>query len=148
MAGSIVVEVRKALVAAIKTKVNDTSVSVTYGWSGDDDSRRESIFTHRPRATHDPAALRSGRNYRNEEMEFDVVILVLGVGKSPDENDTRALVLGTAVEETVADHKSNELGVAGLNWLRMVDMELNNRFASTGTITEITYTVRYSARLT
>lgn len=145
---SALVDVRKALVEALVAAVNDPSVDVTYGFAGGTDPRREQIFTDRARGTHDPAALKAGRNHRNERMEFDLVVLVAGVGLSPEETDERALELADVVETVVADHKSNELGVDGLNWLRMGRMELANRFAPNGSLTEITYTITYDARLT
>lgn len=149
VARSIVVAVRQAVVADIATRLADPSVSVTYGWRGGDETRRrEQIFTDRPRATHEPAALKAGRNFRNERMDFDIVVLVAGVGLKPEETDVRALELGAVVEDSIAENKGNELAVDGLNWLRMTRMELNNRFASNGSLTEITYTVTYDARLT
>lgn len=149
MARSVLVDVRRAVVAGIKTAVADKSVSVTYGWEGSDETRRRAqVFTNRALATHDVAALRAGRNYRDERMDFDIVVLVMGVNKSTAETDERALVLGKVVEEFIADRKNNELGVAGLQWIRVSSMELNNGFTPAGTITEITYTVTYQARLT
>lgn len=149
MAASILVPVRSAVIAGIKTALNEPRVSCTYGWEGSDETRRrEQVFTNRASATHDPAALKSGRNFRNERMDFDIVVLILGVNRSTEETDQRALEIGQCIEEFMADHKNNELGVPGLQWIRMARMELNNRFATTGTITEITYTVTYDARLT
>ena len=150
MAGSVVVAVRKALVAGIRTAVNDPKVHVSYGWEGgDESSRREQIFTDRPRATHDPAALKPGRNFREEDMELDLVVRVAGVGKSPEQTDERAIALGLLVEEFIADRKAGEtLNVDGLIWLRVSRMELNNRYAPNGSLSEITYTLRYHARLT
>lgn len=149
MAGSIVVPFRKALVAGLKVAINDKKVSVTYGWQGgEDDRRREQVFTLRPRATHDVAALKAGRNFRDEEMDLDVVVLIAGVNKLPEETDTRALEIGKVVEEFIADRKNNELGVTGLQWMRVTGFELNNMYGSSGSMSEITYTVRFRARLT
>lgn len=148
MAGSVVVAVRTAVADGIRTLLNDPKVSVTYGWQGGDDARRrEQVFTARPRSSHDPASLRAGRNFRDERMEFDIVVLVSGVGKNPEDTDMRALAIGRIIEEFIADNK-NSLGVAGLNWIRMSAMELNNLYGSNGSLSEITYTVLYDARLT
>jgi hypothetical protein len=93
--------------------------------------------------------MKSGRLFRDERMEFDVVILVLGVGLKPEEADARALEIGQVVEEFVADHKSNELGITGLKWLRISNLELSpNRVNANGAVAEATYTIRYEARLT
>lgn len=149
MAASIVVAVRKAVIAGIKAALNDPKVSVTYGYQGaDDDRRREQVWTDRVRSTHEPAGLKAGRNFRDETLDFDVVVLVAGVGKPPEDTDTRALQIGAVVEEFLADRKSNELGVPGLNWLRVTGFELNNGYAPKGSLSEIRYAVRYNARLT
>lgn len=152
MARSVILEVRKAVVDGIRTELGDPKVSVTYGWQGgSDDRRREQVFTNNARATHDPAALKAGRNFRDEQMDFDIVVLVIGPGK-PEDTDERALEIGQAVEEFIADHKSNELGVAGLKWMRMREVVLVNRIGAAadanGSASELTYTVRYEARLT
>jgi hypothetical protein len=150
---SIVLEVRQAVVDGIKTALNDESVSVTYGWQGSsDDARREQVFTNNARAEHEPAGLKTGRNFRNETMTFDIVVLAVGPAAKPEEVDARALDIGQVVEEFIADHKGNELGIFGLKWLFMTDMSLVNRIGQAadgdGSATELTYTVRYSARLT
>lgn len=147
---SIVVDVRKAVIAGIKTALSDPKVSVTYGWQGGDDTRyREQVFTNGGRATHDPAALKAGRNFRNERMDFDIVVLVYGVGKKPEDADDRVMEIGQVIEEYIADRKSNELGITGLNWLRVKEFELSPpRINANGTIAEAVYTVTYDARLT
>lgn len=149
MAGSVVVAVRTALADGIRTALADPKVSVTYGWQGGDEAaRREQVFTNRPRSTHDPASLKSGRNFREEVMDLDIVVLVSRPNAYPQDVDARALEIGTVVEEFIADRKSNELGIPGLVWLRMAGMDLQNMYGAGGSLTEITYTVRYHARLT
>lgn len=137
--------IREALVAA-----NEKKVGVTYAYEGSDETRRrEQVFTNRARATHDPAALKPGRNFRDEVMDFDIVVLVISPGKKPQESEARAFEIGQFVEEFIADRKSNGyLEVAGLQWIRMVSMEVTPALRPDASITEIVYTVRYSARLT
>ena len=57
MGRSIVVEVRKALVAGVldllEADPSFDGVSCTYYWQGNDDARREQVFTANPSATHD-----------------------------------------------------------------------------------------------
>lgn len=144
---SIVVDVRKAVVAGLAARAGLSGVQVTYGWPGADVAERERIFTNNPRGTHAPASLRTGRVYRDEQMEFDIVLQVEGVGKSAQEADERAVVLGAEIEEYVADN-AGSLGVAGLNWFRMARVEMNNLYNDRGALSEITYTVAYQARLT
>lgn len=153
MAKSIVVDVRRALIEGLREVFDSNeleSVSVTYGWQGGDDTaRRDQVFTDRARATHDPASLKSGRNFRNERMEFSLIVLSLGVGLKPEDNDDHVIELGQIVEEFVADNKGGQsLAVDGLNWIVVSAMELNNRYAAEGSISEITYTLTYDARLT
>lgn len=148
MGRSIVVEVRKAVIEGIKDALNDPSMSVTYGWQGSDDERREQIYTNRPRATHDPASLKAGRNFRNERMEFDIVLLVIDPTKAPEDVDTRVVEIGQVVEEFLADHKSNELEIDGLNWIRATSFEIENRVMPTGSLTIAQWGVVYDARLT
>lgn len=149
MASSIIVPVRRAVINGLRAAIADKSVSCTYGYEGyKDDQRREQIYTNRARAAHEPASLRADRNFRDERMDFDVVFLVLGISKTSEETDAAALALGLVFEEFIADRKNNELEVPGLQWIRVADMELNNAFNSNGTISELTYTLRYQARLT
>lgn len=149
MAASIVVAVRRAVIAGLVTAVNDSQVSISYGYQGsDDDRRREQIWTDRVRSTHEPASMKSGRNFRDETLDFDVVVWVAAVGLPPEDADDRAIELGAIVEEFIADRKSNELGVAGLQWIRVAGMELTNGYGPKGSLSELRYTLRYSARLT
>lgn len=151
MGRSVVVEVRKAVIAGIRADLDaagESRVSCTYGYRGaSDDKRREEIYTNRPRGTHDPAAMKSGRNFRNEEMEFDIVLMVSDPTMAPEDLDERAMTLGTFIEEFVADNK-NSLAVPGLNWIRMASFEMENRNMQTGSLTLAQYTVTYNARLT
>jgi hypothetical protein len=145
MARSVVVEVRKAIIDGIAAALADESVSVSYGWRGGDDERREQIYTNRPRATHEPAALKSGRSFRTESMTFDIVLLVMNPTDPPEDVDDRVMDLGQVIEEFIADRKSNELGVAGLNWIGVSAFEMQNQILPTGSMTVAQWAV---ARLT
>lgn len=150
MAGSALVAVKKAIVTGLTAAISDSNVSVTYGYQGGDETvRRDQIFMDRARVTHDPAALKTGRNFRNETAEFDVVILSAGVGIKQDACDTRAFALGQLVEEFIADRKGGEtLNVTGLNWIRVTGFDHTPLNAPNGCLAEIRYHVRYDARLT
>jgi hypothetical protein len=150
MAASIIVEVRKAVVAGIDALLDPNGgTSCTYGWTGgSDDKRREQIYTNRPRATHEPASMRSGRNFRNESMDFDICLFVSDPTNPPEVVDERVMEIGQAIEEFVADHKSNELGIDGLYWIQITAFELENRLMETGAASLATWTVHYEARLT
>lgn len=149
MAGSIVVDVRRRLIDALKAAfVGDISIDLTYAYNWSDAGQRKSVFTNRARGTHDIAGLRAGRLHRNETVDFDLVVLVHGVGMTADETDDEAIEIGTVIEEWIADNKNNDLGIAGLLTIRVTAMELVNRGNDNGSISELTYTVQYTARLT
>ena len=147
---SLIVPVRRAVVAGLVAAVNDRKVQITYGWSGDDEARhREQIYTNRPRATHEQAAMKSGRRSRTEQMDFDLVIFVAGPGQRPDEVDDRVMELGAIVEDFFAEtYDGGLLGVAGVNWIIPTAFELENRIGANGALSLGQYTVRYNARLT
>ncbi len=154
MARSILPEVRKAVVAGLLDEFADQAptfngVSVTYAWEGGkDDARREQVFTNNARATHQSAAMRPGRNHRDERMSFDIVVLVLAPSKKPEDTDDRAFAIGQVVEEFIADHASNELDIDGLNWIEMSGFSAQNLVLPEGSVSELIYTVNYQARLT
>lgn len=149
MARSIVVDVRKAIIAGIADELAEEKVSVSYGWRGGDDERREQIYTNRPRATHGPAAMKAGRNFRNERMDFDLVFLVMNPTEAPEDVDLRIMELVQVAEEYIADNKSGEsFGIAGLNWIYVSAFEMQNQILPTGSMTVAQLTLTYDARLT
>jgi len=150
MASTIVVALRRAVVdglSGLLPDYGDRQALVTYAW---DPEARDSlqVFTMRPRGDHSPAALRAGRNHRNEEASFQVVIHVEVAGADVEEADNRALEIGQVVEEFIADHKSNELAIPGLNWITVSSWEMNGGPADRSAISQLIYTVSYNARLT
>lgn len=148
MTGSIAVPLRKAVIAGLVDVLPD-HVQTTYAYQHDARDRCQ-VFTMRSRATTDPAALKSGRNYRNERLSFQIVVHVELPGGSQEDADTECHDLRTTVEEWLADHKSGEaLSVAGLNWLRQESWEeLGAGNTDTGHLCAIGITVLADARLT
>lgn len=155
MASTRIVAVRSTLITALAAlsayttpdaKGHKPKVSLSYPLGAKD---REKVFTRRARFTHVPASLKSGRTFRNETGLFEVVILVEGVGESAETTSTRAVTLGTAFEEYVADNRTLGGAVAGLNWLVVEgDGELAELMNDRGTLAELTYSLKYDARLT
>ncbi len=147
MAGSIIAAVRKAVADGLANEPGLAEVSVSYGLRHDARDRWQ-VFTDMGRAQTPPAALRAGRNHRNEQAEFRIVVLVIEPGGNAEDADARALECGEVVEEFLADRKSNELGVPGLNWIRAESWDLDGGWQDTAWVSQLVYTVRYDARLT
>lgn len=158
MSGSVVVAVKQGVVAGLTahlaalddfngTTAPEHAVEVSYAYPVNT-SAAERVFAGRSRAEQPPAALRAGRNHRDEAGVFDLIVLVAAVGGSAGDAEERALEIGAEVEEFIADRKSNELGVAGLQTLRVDGWELVSLFNDRGHLAELTYRVRWTARLT
>ena len=152
MASSIIVAVRSALATGLATAITAnggmTDTEVSYQWKADW-QRRERVWTRNARFTHAPASLRAGRNFRDEVGTFEVAILVEGVGRTAEWSATRALEIGQVVEQFIADRKNNELAVAGLQTLIVSgEGSLTEMFNDSGTLAELAYPVKYTARLT
>lgn len=147
MAGSVVVALRQAIVAGLQAEESLSGVQIGYGWPGDDLAEKETVFLNRPRGLHDPASLKSGRTFRNEAGELDLVVRVEKVGGTAEEADDRALAIGALVEEFIADN-TDSLVVTGLLWVRVASWSIANLYNDRGRLTELTYTLQWRARLT
>jgi hypothetical protein len=154
---SIGVTVRKAVTDGLATHFASLSdfngataaereVLVSFGYSfGSQET--EQVYTGRSRADTPPAALRSGRNTRNESGEFDLNVMVRFVGGDGYDAELRAEAIGGEVEDWFADRKSNELGVTGLLSLICTGWVADYAQIDGGTAALRTYTVRWTARL-
>ena len=147
MAGSIVVDLRKAVAVGLAADPGLAGADVSYAWRPDSRERRQ-VFTHRARADTPPAALRSGRNHRDENGTFQVVVHCEVPGADAEEADAECVALGGAVEDWFADRKCNQLGVPGLQSLIVTGWELGGGPADRAYISQLIYTVRWTARLT
>lgn len=145
MAGILLVAVRRAVADGLANLPELADVHVSYGW--DAGVSGSQIFTGNARATTDPSGLRAGRNVRDEDAEFDLVVNVAAEGKSLEESDEQAAEYGRAVEEFVSDRKSNQLGVPGLQWIRIESWEMRSGQADYGSASQIVYRVRYRGRV-
>lgn len=144
MGASLLVAVRSAFVTAVNELEAFDGLDVMYAWKPTED--REFAFTTDARATHQPASMKSGRNFRNETGRFTFVIVTAVVGGSPEDAADRALVLGLAVEEYVADNKQ---GVGGAYTLLVDgDVELTEMVNDRASLAEYRIPIRYNARLT
>lgn len=157
MAGSIAYPLKKAVIDGLATAMganaafngtNDPAraVEVAYGYRHASHAT-ERVFTNRWRSQTPPAALRSGRNHRNESGEFELSVWVLFVGGSAEEAEERVDEIADYIETWLADRKSNELGVAGLVSLHVTGTEGEPRAGDNGAVCLKTLTVAWSARL-
>jgi hypothetical protein len=154
MAGSIVVAARQGLVALVQARPEIETggpeggpLQVSYAYPGDDVVEKETIFTGRSRAEHNPTALKVGRRFRAETATFDVLVQVRLDGDTAADTEARAFEWGLEVEEAVADDYTLG-GVVGLNWALVSAWDLNTGLTDIGHLTQLIYTIRYNARLT
>lgn len=155
MGRSIVVDVRRAVIEALAQELKGPfpGLSCSYGWlGGSDDKRRQQVYTNRPRATHEPASLKAGPTFRNERMEFDVIVMVQDPMLAAEDLDEVVMDIVQVIEELIADNKGGEnFGIFGLNWIKVSRFEMENRIAGqgvTGSVTLASLTLEYDARLT
>lgn len=150
MAGTVAVAVKKAIRDGLRTALATPfpTVEVSYGWDPNSHSAERVFFTD-ARFDHDPASLKTGRNFRAEDATLELRVVAMVIGGAHDEAEQRAADIGRVVEEFVADRKSNELGVTGLQWLRMTSGgTLRGGVTDRGSVGELTYRIAYHARLT
>lgn len=158
MGGSISVAVRKAVIDGIKERLDADSdfngvtkrerkVEVTYGYRFDS-SARERVYTGRTSAETPPAGLRAGANFRNEQATFDLNVMVRFVGGDAYDADERLSAICDEVEAFISLHKSNQLGIPGLNWIRLDGYEGDYVQIDNGHASIRTYSIRFDARNT
>lgn len=136
-----------SLAAFNGTTATERDVEVSYGYPFGSPAT-EQVYTGRSRADTPPAALRSGRNHRNENGVFDLTIAVRYIGGDPYDADLRAAAIGGACEDWLAARKSNELGVSGLLSLVVESWDSDYAGIDGGSASLLTYKVRWTARLT
>lgn len=149
MAGTILVAVRKALIAALADLEEMEGVHARYSWDLGA-TARERLYTRRGRISHAPASLRTPPVHRKETGRFDLVLFVEGPGRDLEWVAERAAELGRVCEDWIAARSSAQLGVAGLQTL-LVDGEgdLVEAFTDAPSpVAELAYPITYTARLT
>lgn len=144
MSGSQILAVRTALIAGVDALPAFDGVECALSWKADSEAI-ERLYTRRAIFEQTPASLKAGRTFRDERGQFEVVIRVEGVGDDQATTSARALTLGTALEEWVADNRV----VAGVQALKADGRgELAELFNDEGTLALLAYTFTYTARLT
>lgn len=158
MPGSLTVPLRKAVIAGLEAEfaglpafnasAGEYEVSVTYAYDFSGARAAQCVYTGRQRADTPPAALRAGRNRREEKARFDLNILVQILDDGAEAADERVDEIGVVCEEWIADRKSGEgLGIAGLNSLKAVSWEADYYPLGSGVASVRTYSVEWVANL-
>ena len=104
MASTTIYSVKSTLLTKLKADSDLSGIQITYGDPGGA-ARREFIFIGDVTAGgQDPESLSSGRRRRIESYTLDVIVSVQSKPQGLQENEERAIVLASAVEDVVADN--------------------------------------------
>lgn len=144
-----IVAVRKGLTDALAELDAFDDVSVNFAFKIGD-KKRERCWTQDAHFSQSPASLRPGRTFRDEIGTFALRILIEGVAKDPHWTSSRAATLGAAAENFVANHANWNDGALGIEIQTLTiqgDGELVEAFNDKGSLAELTYPIRYTARL-
>jgi len=142
MAGTTAAALKSALKTAMAAEASLAGVPITYGEPGDQ-ARSEHIWIGAATdGDQELASFRSGRKRRDETYNLDIVVDVTSIGKV-EANEARAVLLGTVIEEMLADDP--KVGsVTNLLWCIVDSFELDSHETAEGP--RSTYTLTLSAR--
>lgn len=146
MAGSTIVAVKQALVTQLKALDGMGAVSVSYAHPGERGSK-EILYCGAVRnGDHEAVALKAGRRRREENYDLDIEIAVSGTRLTEARSETRAIVIGTLVEEYLADNPT--IGdVPNVRFVVVSGIEMQTITTTNGPLTQLTLTVSIKARL-
>jgi hypothetical protein len=128
------------------TTAPEERTEVRYGWETGWQAT-EKVYLGRSRAATPPAALRTGRNVRQESGTFELIVYVIKPGASPEDAEARAFAIAAECEDWLSTRKSNELGVTGLQSLIVSEWASDLGPADSGNGAIVTLTLSWSARL-
>jgi len=147
MASTTIYEVKAALLTKLKADATLSAIQVTYGDPGGA-ARREHVFIGDVTAGgQDPESLSSGRRRRIESYTLDVIVSVQSKPQGVQENEQRAIVLASAVENVVADNPTLS-DLDGLMFMECSGMSVSSNEAGIdGPHSQITVHFQVKARL-
>ena len=147
MASTTIYEVKAALLTKLQADATLSAIQVTYGDPGGA-ARREHIFIGDITAGgQDPESLSSGRRRRIESYTLDVIVSVQSKPQGLQENEQRAIVLASAVENVVADNPTLS-SLDGLMFIECSGMSVtSNEAVVDGPHSQITVHFAVKARL-
>ena len=147
MASTTIYEVKAALLTKLQADATLSAIQVTYGDPGQA-ARREFVFIGDVTAGgQDPESLSSGRRRRIESYTLDVIVSVQSKPQGLQENEQRAIVLASAVEDVVADNPTLS-DLDGLMFMECSGMSVSsNEAGADGPHSQITVHFAVKARL-
>lgn len=158
VAHTVAPAVRKAVIDGIKahlralpdfngTTAKERNVEVSYGFTFSS-KRAEKVYLGRTLGATPPAALRTGRNVRDETGSFDLHHLVRLEGEGAESAEARAYAIAAESEDWISLHKSGEgLGITGLQWLLVASWTSDYAGIDRGTGVIVTLSIQWKARL-
>ena len=148
MASTTIYSVKSTLLTKLKADSDLSGIQITYGDPGQA-ARREFIFIGDVTAGgQDPESLSSGRRRRIESYTLDVIVSVQSKPQGLQENEQRAIVLASAVENVVADYPTLSDSVTGLMFIECSGMSVTSNEAGVdGPHSQITVHFAVKARL-
>ena len=147
MASTTIYSVKSTLLTKLKADSDLSGIQITYGDPGQA-ARREFIFIGDVTAGgQDPESLSSGRRRRIESYTLDVIVSVQSKPQGLQENEQRAIVLASAVENVVADNPTLD-SLSGLMFIECSGMSVtSNEAGADGPHSQITVHFAVKARL-
>jgi hypothetical protein len=147
MASTTIYSVKSTLLTKLKAESDLSGIQITYGDPGQA-ARREFIFIGDVTAGgQDPESLSSGRRRRIESYTLDVIVSVQSKPQGLQENEQRAIVLASAVENVVADNPTLS-SLDGLMFIECSGMSVtSNEAGIDGPHSQITVHFTVKARL-
>ena len=128
MASTTIYSVKSTLLTKLQAESDLSGIQVTYGDPGGA-ARREFIFIGDVTAGgQDPESLSSGRRRRIETYTLDVIVSVQSKPQGLQENEQRAIVLASAVENCVADNPTLSI-LDGLMFMECSGMSVTSNEA-------------------
>jgi len=147
MASTTIYSVKSTLLTKLKAESDLSGIQITYGDPGQA-ARREFVFIGDVTAGgQDPESLSSGRRRRIESYTLDVIVSVQSKPQGLQENEQRAIVLASAVENVVADNPTLS-SLDGLMFIECSGMSVTSNEAGVdGPHSQITVHFAVKARL-
>ncbi len=147
MAGTTAAAFKAALKSSLMAYGPLSGIQVVYGQ--DVEARKTGCI--RLGAVEDagvaPTGLKAGRRRREEDYVLHVIVEVIGTAGGPEANEARAVTLGTAVEEFLADNPALSGSVPGLLFAVVSGFSMETSETTDGARTVLDYSVSVKGRL-